>query len=105
MNSIIKFGVAALAAGTFFGSTVPAKADAYASEFSNNFTKHGLPVPGAYFKAKENQQQAMSKSGKRVGEENQTTSKVGKRQGQKTAHFSGYVRHSYRQRRDIRDAS
>jgi hypothetical protein len=82
MKLIIKFGLAALAAGTFLWSTVPAKADAYASEFSNYFTKHGLPIPGAYFKAKENQQPAavaVSKSGKGVGREQQTA--AGKQKG------------------------
>jgi hypothetical protein len=69
MNSIIKFGLATIAAGTILASAVTVKADDYASELSNPFTKHGLPVPGAYFKSKENQQSATiagSKSGKGV---------------------------------------
>jgi hypothetical protein len=60
MNTIIKFGLAALAAGTF--STLPAKADT-----PDIFTRHGLPVPGVYFKNKESQQPAtvaVNKSGK-----------------------------------------
>lgn len=80
MNSIIKFGLPILAAGAFFGSTVAVKADEYASELSNPFTKHGLPVPGAYFKSKENQQPAtiaISKSGQGVGQ--QTKSTAGKK--------------------------
>ena len=75
MNLIIKSGLAAIAAGTIFGSAVTVKADEYASELSNPFAKHGLPVPGAYFQSKENQQTAtiaVSKSGKGVGQ--QTTS-------------------------------
>jgi hypothetical protein len=75
MNTIIKFGLAALAAGAF--STLPSKA-----ETPDIFTKHGLPVPGAYFKNKESQQPAtvaVSKSEKGVGGQKQTTSKTGKR--------------------------
>jgi hypothetical protein len=73
MNRIIKFGLAAFAMGAF--STLPSRADTPDATFA--FTKHGLPVPGAYFKAKENQQAAtvaVSKSGKGVGEQKQTTS-------------------------------
>jgi len=76
MNSIIKFGLATIAAGTLLGSTVTVKADDYASELSNPFTKHGLPVPGAYFKSQENQQSAtiaVSKSGKGVGQQTNST--------------------------------
>jgi hypothetical protein len=82
MNTIAKFGLAAVAAGAFFGGTLPANADQYASELSNPFAKHGLPVPGAYFKAKENQQTttvAVSKSGQGVGEVKQSVSKVQKK--------------------------
>jgi hypothetical protein len=82
MKTIVKLGFAALAAGAFFTSTAPVIADQYASESSNYFTKHGLPVPGAYFKARESQQAAtiaVSKSGKGVGEQKQTTSKVAKK--------------------------
>jgi hypothetical protein len=75
MNTIIKFGLAALAAGAF--STLPSKADT-----PDSFTRHGLPIPGAYFKNKESQQPAtvaVSKSGKGVGEQKQTTSKAGQK--------------------------
>ena len=51
MNTITKFALAALAAGAF--STLPSKA-----ETPNPFTRHGLPIPGAYFKKKESQQLA-----------------------------------------------
>ena len=82
MKTIVKLGFAALAAGAFFTSTAPVKADQYASELSNPFTKHGLPVPGAYFKAGESQQAAtigVSKSGKGAGEQKQTVSKPAKK--------------------------
>ena len=82
MKTITKFGFAVLAAGAIFGSTLPANADQYVSELSNPFTKHGLPVPGAYFKAKENQQAttvAVSKSGQGVGEGKQPVPKVEKK--------------------------
>jgi hypothetical protein len=77
MNTIVKLGLAALAVGTF--STLPSKAEI--PDPSNPFTGHGLPIPGAYFKTKENQQPttvAFSKSGKGIGEQKQTTSKAGK---------------------------
>ena len=75
MNTIIKFGLAALTAGAF--STLPSKA-----ETPDTFTRHGLPIPGAYFKNKESQQPAsvaVSKSGQGVGDQKQTTAKAGKR--------------------------
>jgi hypothetical protein len=77
MNTIIKFGLAAFAAGAF--STLPSKAD---NTTPDSFTRHGLPIPGAYFKNKESQQPetiAVSKSGKGVGQEQQTISKSGKK--------------------------
>jgi hypothetical protein len=76
MNLIIKSGFAVIAAGTILGSAVTVKANEYASEHSNPFTKHGLPVPGAYFQSKENQQTAtiaVSKSGKGVGQQTNST--------------------------------
>jgi hypothetical protein len=79
MKTIAKFGLAALAAGAFFGGTLPVNADQYASQVSNPFTKHGLPIPGAYFQARENQRVAtvaVSKSGQGVGEGKQPVSKV-----------------------------
>jgi hypothetical protein len=68
----------ALAVGAF--STLPSKADTPDATFA--FTKHGLPVPNAYFKAKERQEAttvAVSKSGQGVGEGKQTVSKVEKK--------------------------
>ncbi len=72
MNTIIKFGLAALTVGAF--STLPSKA-----ETPDTFTRHGLPIPGAYFKNKESQQPAtvaVSKSGKGVGDQKQTAWKT-----------------------------
>jgi hypothetical protein len=81
MKTITKFGFAVLAAGAFFGSTLLANADQDASQLSNPFTRHGLPVPGAYFQARENQQAtvAVSKLGQGVGEGKQPVSKVEKK--------------------------
>jgi hypothetical protein len=82
MKTIAKFGLGALAAGAFFGGTLLANAEPYASQFANPFTKHGLPVPGAYFQTRGNQQVAtiaVSKSGQGVGEGKQPVSKVEKK--------------------------
>jgi hypothetical protein len=76
MRTIGKFGLAALAAGTIWAAVAPGKA-----ETPDIFTKHGLPVPGVYFKSKANRQSttiAVSKSGQGVGEQKQT-SKSGKK--------------------------
>jgi hypothetical protein len=77
MNRVIKFGLAAFAAGAF--STLPSKAD---NNTPDSFTRHGLPIPGAYFKNRESLQPAtiaVSKSEKGVGREKQTISKSGKK--------------------------
>jgi hypothetical protein len=80
MRTIAKFGFAALAVGTFFGSALSSNANT--PDPSNPFTKHGLPIPGAYFQARENQQAAtvaVSRSGQGIGEGKQTVSKVEKK--------------------------
>ena len=77
MKTIVQFGLAALAAGAFFA--LPGNA-----ETPDIFTKHGLPIPGAYFKNKESQQPAtvgVSKSGQGVGEKHKSTSQPEKRDG------------------------
>jgi hypothetical protein len=93
MKTITKFGLAALAAGALWAGALPSKAGfvwispsthlpADMPDPSNPFTKHGLPVPGAYFKAKENLQVttvAVSKSGQGIGEGKQPVSKVEKK--------------------------
>ena len=75
MNSIIKFGLAALAAGAF--STMPSKA-----ETPDIFTHHDIPIPGAFFKNKESHQAAtvaVSESGKGVGKQKLAAPKAGKK--------------------------
>ena len=75
MKNIVQFGLAALAAGAFFA--LPGKA-----ETPDIFTKHGLPLPGAYFKNKESQQPAtvaVSKSGQGLGEQKRAAPKAGKK--------------------------
>ena len=77
MNTTIKFGLAALAVGAF--SILPGKAD---NTTPDSFTRHGLPIPGAYFKNKESQQLAtiaVKQIRKSVGQEKQTISKSGQK--------------------------
>ena len=79
MKTTIKFAVALLATGAFFGTTLPSKAD------TDIFTKHWLPIPGAYFAAKESQKSAtvaVNKSGQGIGEQKQPISKVEKKHTQ-----------------------
>ncbi len=74
MKTIVQFGLAALAVGAF--STLPTKA-----ETPDTFTRHGLPIPGAYFKNRESQQPAsvaVSKSGQGVGDQKLAAPKAGK---------------------------
>jgi hypothetical protein len=76
MNTIIKFGVAALAAGVFL--PLPIKA-----QTPNTFTRHGLPIPGAYFKNKKSPHLAtvaVSKSEKVVRKQKQPMSNAGNKQ-------------------------
>jgi hypothetical protein len=77
MKNIVQFGLTALAAGAFFA--LPSKAD---NTTPDSFTRHGLPIPGAYFKNKESQQPAsvaVSKSGQGVGDQKQAAPKAGKK--------------------------
>jgi hypothetical protein len=79
MKIISKFGLATLAAGAFWAATLPGKA-----ETPDTFTRHGLPIPGAYFAQKASEKPAtiaVSKSGQGVGEQKQT-SKTGKKRAQ-----------------------
>ena len=81
MNTIINFGVAALAAGAFL--SLPIKA-----QTPNTFTRHRLPIPGAYFKNKENQHPATVAViiyEKRVGEQKQRMWKAGKKHTKRVA--------------------
>jgi hypothetical protein len=81
MKTIVQFGLAAVAAGAFL--VLPGKA-----ETPDTFTRHGLPIPGAYFKNTESQQPAtvaVSKSGQGVGDQKQAAPKAGKKHT-KSAH-------------------
>jgi hypothetical protein len=64
MNKVTRIGFVAVAAETIFASTVSAIANEDASELSNPFTKHGLPIPGVYFSSKEKAQPATIAVGK-----------------------------------------
>jgi hypothetical protein len=48
---MVKFGIFLLVAGTCFAGASSTKAET--PDPANPFTKHGIPVPGAYFKSKE----------------------------------------------------
>jgi len=79
MQKIIRWWLAALLTGAFLGVAWLSRA-----ETSDTFTRHGLPIPGAYFKNKESQQPAtvaVSKSGKGVGEKHKSTSQPEKMAG------------------------
>jgi hypothetical protein len=77
MQNLLKFGLATLVATTFLGNALPSQA-----ETPDIFTKHGLPVPGAYFAHQDNVKSttiAVSKSGQGVGEQRQAQTKVAKK--------------------------
>jgi hypothetical protein len=74
IQEMIKWWLATLLTWAFLGGVLLSNA-----ETPDIFAKHGLPIPGAYFKNKEGQQPAsvaISKSGQGVGD--QTGSNVGK---------------------------
>ena len=78
---MVKFGLFLLAAGTFFAGVSPTKAET--PDPVNPFTKHGLPVPGGYFKSKENPPSAAvaaSASAKSGAAPKQTATKATKKQ-------------------------
>jgi hypothetical protein len=82
MNTIVKFGLAAIAAGSFLTATVPSRAGEFVDSNRNYFLKHGLPIPGESFKKRESQKAAtiaVSKSDTGVGQQKQTTSKATKK--------------------------
>jgi hypothetical protein len=71
---VVVSNTSTLATGAFLGAVLLSKA-----ETSDIFTRHGLPVPGVYFKNKENQKAttaAVSKSGKGIGGQKQTESTI-----------------------------
>jgi hypothetical protein len=57
MNVIFRFGLAALAIPAFSLTTLLSNAETL--DPANPFTKHGLPVPGNYFKNKESTQRSV----------------------------------------------
>jgi hypothetical protein len=92
MNTIIKFGLAAFAAGAF--STLPSKAD---NDTPDSFTGHGLPIPGAYFKNKESQQPAtivVSKSERASDKRSRQSRRVGRSTPSMFRHRLGIIRSS-----------
>jgi hypothetical protein len=73
----IKWWLATLATGAFVGGALLSKA-----ETPDIFTRHGLPIPGAYFAKKESQKPrtiAVSKSSQGVGEKQSSTSQPEKK--------------------------
>jgi hypothetical protein len=78
MNVIFRLGLCALATGVLGLTTSLSNADT--PEPANAFTKHGLPVPGAYFKNKETSRTSATaaKYGKSVT--NTTAAKATKKQ-------------------------
>jgi|SRR5271165_3269479 len=87
IKSIVRFGVAALAMGTFFGVGLPVKADQLVwvrAQQLDYFRARGLMPPGSY-SHNENQKPttiAVNKAGQGVGNQKQTTSKAPKKSTQ-----------------------
>jgi hypothetical protein len=80
MTTIGNFGLALLAAGVFWGVSLSANA-----QTPDIFTKHGLPIPGAYFTHRESPKPAIlavSKSRQGVTEKKRTEAKTEKRLAQ-----------------------
>jgi hypothetical protein len=85
-KTIVKFGIAAIAMGAFFGVGIPVKADQLVwvrAQQLDYFKVRGLVPPGAYFhdEYKKPATIAVNKAGHGVGE--QTTSKPGQRNAHK----------------------
>ena len=84
ITSIVRFGVAALAMGAFFGVGLPVRADQLVwvrAKQLDYFRARGLLPPGAYFHD-ENQNPAtiaVNKAGHGVGEQKHKASKLGQR--------------------------
>jgi hypothetical protein len=87
ITNIVRFGVGALALGTFFGVSHPVRADQLVwvrAKQLDYFRARGLMPPGSYFH-NENQKPAtiaVNKGGQGVGEQKQTTSKPAKKNTQ-----------------------
>jgi|SRR6266404_4785734 hypothetical protein len=87
ITSIVRFGVAALAMGAFFGVGLPVRADQLVwvrAKQLDYFRARGLLPPGAYFhdENKKPATIAVNKAGQGVGEQKQTTSKPAKKNTQ-----------------------
>lgn len=81
-QKVLKYWVATFVTGAFLGAALLAKA-----ETPDTFTRHHLPIAGAYFAKKESQKAvnvAISKSGKGVGVQKQAASKTGKNRAWQT---------------------
>ena len=84
ITSIVRFGVAALAMGAFFGVGLPVRADQVVwvrAQQLDFWRARGLVPPGSY-SHNENQKPAtiaVSKAGQGVGEQKQTTSEAAKK--------------------------
>jgi hypothetical protein len=84
ITTIVRFGVAALAMGAFFGVGLPVKAGQLVwvrAQPVDHFRAVGLVPPGSY-SHNENQKPAtiaVNKAGQGVGEQKQTTSKAAKK--------------------------
>ena len=77
IRKIVKWWLATLLTGVFLGGALLSRA-----ETPDSFTRHGLPIPGAYFKNKESQKAAtvaVSKSRKGVGEKHKSASQPEKK--------------------------
>jgi hypothetical protein len=87
ITTIIRFGVAALAMGAFFGVGLPVKADQLVwvrAQQLDYFRARGLVPPGSY-SHNENQKPAtiaVNKAGQGVGAQKQTMSKSSKKNTQ-----------------------
>jgi hypothetical protein len=87
ITTIVRFGVAALVMGAFFGVGLPVKADQLVwvrAQKLDYFRARGLMPPGSY-SHNENQKPAtiaVNKAGQGVGEQKQTTSKPAKKSTQ-----------------------
>ena len=90
MKTIVSFGFAAIAMGTFFGVGLPVQAHQLVwvrAQKLHYFKVRGLVPPGSY-SHNENQKPAtiaVNKAGQGVGEQKQTTSKPAKKN---TRHIS-----------------
>ena len=92
ITTIVRFGIAALAVGAFFGVGLPVRADQLVwvrAQPLNYFKVRGLVPPGSY-SSKNNQKPAtigVIKSGTGVGEKKQTTPKLGHKNAHQAANL------------------